>query len=44
MRAAFTEQELKDIDAEFMKIMLAATDYYTNLPLVMVCQDPDSMW
>jgi len=44
MRAAFTEQELKDIDAGFMKIMLAATDYYTNLPLVMVCQDPDNLW
>ena len=44
MRAAFTAQELNDIDAEFIKIMLAATDFYTNLPMVLVCQDPDTAW
>ncbi|KIL69065.1 hypothetical protein M378DRAFT_763834 [Amanita muscaria Koide BX008] len=44
MRAAFTAKELKDIDAELLKIILATTDFYTNLPMALVCQDPDTAW
>ncbi|KAM6497331.1 hypothetical protein JOM56_007804 [Amanita muscaria] len=44
MRAAFTVQELKDIDAELLNIILATTDFYTNLPMALVCQDPDTAW
>ena len=44
MRAHFTEQELKQYEANFMKIALTELDYYTNLPFCLVCMDPNNAW
>ncbi|KAJ7493148.1 hypothetical protein B0H11DRAFT_1911087 [Mycena galericulata] len=40
MRAVFTEKELKDMDAAFMKLMLAKIEFSTALPLSVVCANP----
>ncbi|KAF8169124.1 hypothetical protein K438DRAFT_1983441 [Mycena galopus ATCC 62051] len=44
MRAVFTEKELKDMDAAFMKLALAKTDFNTTLPLSVVCGNPATPW
>ncbi|KAJ7511315.1 hypothetical protein B0H11DRAFT_1954698 [Mycena galericulata] len=44
MRAAFTEQELRDIDAAFMKLAMQKIDFYTALPLSVVCGNPATPW
>jgi len=44
MRAHFTEKELKKMDSDFMKIVLAEIDFYKNLPMGLVCMDPNNSW
>ncbi|TFK33903.1 hypothetical protein BDQ12DRAFT_690420 [Crucibulum laeve] len=44
MRSAFTEKELKDIDAAFMKEVMASLDLYTALPFSVVCGNPATPW
>ena len=44
MRENFTIEELKTMESEFVKLALASIDYYTVLPLSMVCADPNTPW
>jgi hypothetical protein len=44
MRANFTEKELKQMESDFMKIVLEKLDYYKNLPMGLVCMDPNNAW
>ncbi|KAF8906785.1 hypothetical protein CPB84DRAFT_1844244 [Gymnopilus junonius] len=44
IRAAFTEKELKALDAEFMKHALKNMDLYTNVPVVLACGNPVTPW
>ena len=44
MRANFTEKELKQMESDFMKIVLAEVDFYKNLPMGLVCMDPNNAW
>jgi len=44
VRAHFTEKELKQMDSDFMKIVLAEIDFYKNLPMGLVCMDPNNAW
>ncbi|KAJ6589755.1 hypothetical protein B0H19DRAFT_1249273 [Mycena capillaripes] len=44
MCEAFTEQQLKDIDAAFMKFALQKIEFSTTLPLSIVCGNPDTPW
>jgi len=44
MHEHFTQQELKDIDEASMKIVLGGIDYYTTLPIGMVCSNPATPW
>jgi hypothetical protein len=44
MRAAFTEKELKAVDAAFMKLVLQKIEFATTLPLSVVCGNPATPW
>ncbi|KAJ6617141.1 hypothetical protein B0H10DRAFT_2034265 [Mycena sp. CBHHK59/15] len=44
MRAVFTEKELKDIEAAFMKLAMANIEFSTALPLSVVCGNPATPW
>ena len=44
LRETFTEKQLKDIDAEFLKLGLANIDYHTTLPITLVCGNPATPW
>ncbi|KAF8318885.1 hypothetical protein F5887DRAFT_1034339 [Amanita rubescens] len=44
IRAHFTEKELKQMESDFMKIVLAELDFYKNLPMGLVCMDPNNLW
>ncbi|KAJ7813978.1 hypothetical protein B0H13DRAFT_1925058, partial [Mycena leptocephala] len=44
MLAAFTEKDLKDIDAAFMKLALQKIEFVTTLPLSVVCGNPATPW
>ncbi|KDR72139.1 hypothetical protein GALMADRAFT_1344375 [Galerina marginata CBS 339.88] len=44
IRAVFTEQELKEIDAEFMRRALSNVDFYTLLPVMACCGNPATPW
>jgi hemerythrin-like domain-containing protein len=44
IQAKFTVTELKDIGNEFVKRALASIDYYTALPYVLVCGNPETPW
>ncbi|KAF9525795.1 hypothetical protein CPB83DRAFT_858899 [Crepidotus variabilis] len=44
IRKHFTEQELKAIDAEFMKRATSGVDLYTALPLATICANPATPW
>ncbi|KAJ7223047.1 hypothetical protein GGX14DRAFT_387422 [Mycena pura] len=44
MRAVFTEQELQELDSAFMKRAMGKIDFYTSLPLSVVCGNPATPW
>ncbi|KAJ6626625.1 hypothetical protein B0H10DRAFT_506034 [Mycena sp. CBHHK59/15] len=44
MRAHFTEKELIDMDAAFMKLALQKINFSTTLPLSVVCGNPATPW
>jgi hypothetical protein len=44
MKAHFTIDELKAIESAFMKRALATIDFYTTLPLTVVCANPSTPW
>jgi len=44
LRETFTEKRLKDIDRDFMKHALDGIDYYTTLPISIVCGNPATPW
>ncbi|KAK2464023.1 hypothetical protein APHAL10511_003967 [Amanita phalloides] len=44
MRANYTEKELKQMDSDFMKIILSELDFYKNLPLGLATMDPNTPW
>jgi len=44
IQAKFTIDELKAIDTEFVKRALASVDFYTSLPLMIVCANPSTPW
>jgi hypothetical protein len=44
MRANYTEEELQEFEKNFMKAILSELEPYTNLPLCLVCMDPNNAW
>ncbi|KAH8103798.1 hypothetical protein BXZ70DRAFT_663512 [Cristinia sonorae] len=44
IRECFTEKELKDIDSQFMKIAFQEVNMYTQLPISVVCGNPETPW
>ncbi|KAF8732650.1 hypothetical protein AX14_004095 [Amanita brunnescens Koide BX004] len=44
MRANFTEKELKQLEKDFLNLILAEFDFYKNLPMGLVCMDPNNAW
>ena len=44
MKENFTIAELEAIDSEFIKRALASVDFYTSLPCLLVCIDPNTPW
>ncbi|TFK31524.1 hypothetical protein BDQ12DRAFT_693997 [Crucibulum laeve] len=44
MRTAFTEKQLKDIDAGLMKIALKSVNFYTTMPFTVICRNPETPW
>ena len=44
IRENFTIAELKAIESESMKRVLASLDFYKNLPLGLVCANPSTPW
>lgn len=39
LRAAFTEKDLKDMEAQLMKIILKDVSFVTTLPMGLLCHD-----
>ncbi|KAF9527422.1 hypothetical protein CPB83DRAFT_907629 [Crepidotus variabilis] len=44
IKECFTEKELKAIDSEFMKVALKDANFYTSLPMVLICGNPATPW
>jgi len=44
LRENFAEKQLQDIDREFMKHALDGINFYTTLPIVIVCGNPATPW
>ncbi|KAF8798500.1 hypothetical protein BYT27DRAFT_7264653 [Phlegmacium glaucopus] len=44
IQANFTLAELDAIEAGFKKRVLAAIDFYTSLPICLVCASPNALW
>ncbi|KAF9062719.1 hypothetical protein BDP27DRAFT_1336228, partial [Rhodocollybia butyracea] len=44
LKAVFTEKELDNIDSQVMKIAMKSIDFYTSLPLGLVCANTATPW
>ena len=44
MRANFTEKELRQFESDFMKAALTELDFYKDLPICLLCKDPNNTW
>ncbi|KAF8634212.1 hypothetical protein AX15_001021 [Amanita polypyramis BW_CC] len=44
IQAVFTEAELKQIGSDTLKIILSQVDFYKNLPMALVCMNPETPW
>ncbi|KAF9527421.1 hypothetical protein CPB83DRAFT_836591 [Crepidotus variabilis] len=44
IKECFTVNELKAIESEFMKVALKDANFYTSLPILLVCGNPATPW